>query len=137
MCAQRWAEINFSQVPSLCLDRNKRAFLNEGRGRNRDDEDRIACRERLLAVIAEKGVAALKGKQLFPHEIVAQVLDKRELSTGVSAVLNARWEAIRGVTPRGAGLELAREQLNAHASRHARLARIRSRSVQRADCARR
>ena len=95
MCAQLWAEINFSKVPSLCLDRNKRAFLNEGRGRNRDDEDRIACRERLLAVIAEKGVAALKGKQLFPHEIVAQVLDKRELSTGVSAVLNAQWEAIR------------------------------------------
>jgi hypothetical protein len=51
MCAQRWAKINFSQVPSLCLDRHKRAFLNEGRGRNRDEEDRIACRERLLAVI--------------------------------------------------------------------------------------
>jgi hypothetical protein len=95
MCAQRWAEINFAQVPSLCLDRHKRAFLNEGKGRNSEDEDRTACRERLLEMIAEKGAAALKGKQLFPHEIVAQVLGKRELSTGVSAVLNAQWEAIR------------------------------------------
>ena len=120
MCAQRWAEINFSLVPSLCLDRHKRAFLNEAKGRKprSEDEDRTTCRENLLQMIAEKGAAALKGKQLFPHEIVAQVLGKRELSTGVSAVLNAQWEAIRAgllemVAQRKAELATAAAQVEA------------------------
>ena len=79
MCAQQLAEINFSQVPSLCLDRHKRAFLNEGEKAKDDDEDRTACREHLLAIIEEKGVAALKGKQLFPRTgtCKARTLDGR------------------------------------------------------------
>ena len=76
MCANRWAEIEFSSVPSLCMDRQKRAFLNEnkkGEIAHPDAPSRRDCRERLLAHIVDKGVAALKGKQLFPHELVAQV----------------------------------------------------------------
>ncbi len=65
MCAQQWAEINFAKVSSLCLDRNKRAFLNEGKGRPLDNKDRVACRENLLTMIVEKGVNALKGKQVL------------------------------------------------------------------------
>jgi len=33
MCAQKWVEINFIKVSSLCLDRHKRVFLNEGKDR--------------------------------------------------------------------------------------------------------
>jgi len=32
-----WAEINFAKVSSLCLDRHKRAFLNKGKDRARDN----------------------------------------------------------------------------------------------------
>jgi hypothetical protein len=46
MCAHRWAEINFTKVSSLCLDRHKRVFLNEGKDSARDNLDRLACRER-------------------------------------------------------------------------------------------
>ena len=97
MCAQEFAEIEFSKVSSLCLARNKRAFLNEGKGRNAEKCDRQACRQHLLDLITEKGVAAPKGKQLFPHELVQQVLknSKDGLSAGVSAVLNVQWEAVR------------------------------------------
>jgi hypothetical protein len=99
MCAQRWAEIDFQSVPSLCMDRQKRAFLNEdekGHTAHPEDAARIACRERLLAHIADKGIAALKGKQLFPHELVEHVLTKRGApSAGVSAVLDVQWAAMR------------------------------------------
>lgn len=101
MCAQRWADIQFAKVPSLCMDRQKRAFLNEtkkGAVAHPDDPERVACRERLLAHIVDKGVAALKGKQLFPHELVQQAMGGKcrgAMSTGVSAVLDVQWEAVR------------------------------------------
>jgi len=100
MCAQRWADIDFQSVPSLCMDRQKRAFLNEdqkGKTAHPQDAARIACREKLLAHIADKGISALKGKQLFPHELVQHVLAPKRgpLSAGVSAVLDVQWAAMR------------------------------------------
>jgi hypothetical protein len=97
MCAQRWADIQFSNVPSICMDRHKYAFLNEtkkGAVAHPDDPERVACRERLLAHIADKGIAALKGKQLFPHELVQQAI-RGAISAGVSAVLDVQWNAVR------------------------------------------
>jgi hypothetical protein len=100
MCAKRWAEIEFGSVPSLCMDRQKHTFLNEkktGGVAHPDDASRAACRERLLAHIADKGVSALKGKQLFPHELVQQVINAKggTPSLGVSAVLDVQWTAVR------------------------------------------
>jgi hypothetical protein len=100
MCAKRWAEIEFGSVPSLCMDRQKRAFLNEkktGGVAHPDDASRAACREKLLAHIVDKGVSALKGKQLFPHELVQQVINAKggTPSLGVSAVLDVQWAAVR------------------------------------------
>ena len=48
-------------------------------------------------MIAEKGVSGLKGKQLFPHELVQQVLNPKRgnLSDAVCAILNIQWEAVR------------------------------------------
>ena len=48
-------------------------------------------------MIAEKGVSGLKGKQLFPHELVQQVLNPKrgDLSDAVCAILNIQWEAVR------------------------------------------
>ncbi len=68
-----------------------------GKDRARDNLDRLACREHLLEMIAEKGASGLKGKQLFPHELVQQVLNPKrgELSDAVCAILNIQWEALR------------------------------------------
>jgi hypothetical protein len=59
MCANRWREIEFSSVPSLCMDRQNRAFLNEnkqGEIAHPDDPSRQDCLERLIAHIVDKGV---------------------------------------------------------------------------------
>jgi hypothetical protein len=67
MCAQKWAEINFTKVSSLCLDRHKRVFLNEGQDRARDNLDCLACSEYLLEMTAEnfEDVSALKSRGLY------------------------------------------------------------------------
>ena len=96
MCAQQWTEIDLSSVPSLAMARYKRAFLNEGKGCCKDDPERAACRENFLKMLKEKRASALKGKQLFPHELVEEVLmPKNIVSAAVSLVLNAQWEAVR------------------------------------------
>ena len=85
----------------------------------------------MLSLITEKGVAALKGKQLFPHELVKQVLEPKRgfcgfgsggacghgLSDAVCAVLNVQWEAIRAglleqVEARQAELALAASEVD-------------------------
>jgi hypothetical protein len=116
MCAQQWSEIEMSRVSSLAMARYKRAFLNEGRGRSEDPE-RAACRENLLTLLREKR-GGVKGGALFPHQLVKEVLEPKSawgmseeemleaaiaasmgkhgaLSEGVTAVLNAQWEAVR------------------------------------------
>ena len=98
MCAQQWTEIDLSSVPSLAMARYKRAFLNEGKGCCKDDPERAACRDNFVKMLQEKGVSALKGKQLFPHQLVEEVLTPKsrgEVSAEVSLVLNAQWEAVR------------------------------------------
>jgi len=102
MCAQQWTEIDLSSVPSLAMARYKRAFLNEGKG-CKDDPERATCRDNFVKMLQEKGVSALKGKQLFPHQLVEEVLAPKsrgrfsgdEISAAVSLVLNAQWEAVR------------------------------------------
>lgn len=89
MCGNRWAEIRFEKVSSLCIDRHKHAFLNETK--KTANPDRVVCREQLLKHIVEKG---LNGKQLFPHELVKQALNSRN-SEAVSMVLNVQWDSLR------------------------------------------
>ena len=103
MCVQQWTEIDLSSVPSLAMARYKRAYLNEGKGCCKDDPERAACRDNFVKMLQEKGVSALKGKQLFPHQLVEEVLTPKssgrfsgdEVSAAVSLVLNAQWEAMR------------------------------------------
>ena len=75
MCAQRWTEIDFAKVPSLCMDRQKYAFLGEKKNRacfmHPDDPVRQACREKFIVLLSNG--ANLKGQQVLPHELVAQV----------------------------------------------------------------
>jgi len=89
MAAGRYAEIEFSRVASLCLQRSRKAFLNEAlKGKNMDDErgnrhpddeDRVECRRKLREAVAKK---AVKGKQLMPHEVASKCMSaRRALST--------------------------------------------------------
>lgn len=100
-CANAFAEIDFNRVTSLCLSRKTKAYLNESlkgfdssENGNRfpDSEDRVACRNNLLKTLAEKGV---KGKDLFPHELVSKVQSSGRSSTAVDLVINGQWKAIR------------------------------------------
>ena len=103
MAAGRWAEIEFSRVSSLCLQRSRRAFLNEalkGRcaldetgNRHPDDADRVAARAHLREAIAKK---AVKGKQLMPHEVASKCMEGRQaLSTLEADLMHAQWVALR------------------------------------------
>jgi len=92
MCANRWSEINFGKVASLCLSRNTRAFLDEdksGKIKHPDNDDRKLCRDNLIESLS-KGI---KGSQVLPNELVEKVFDGK-FSAGVTAVVNAQWESL-------------------------------------------
>ena len=102
MCAQKWAEIEISKIPSLCMNRRMKALLNEMKdvipscdedetgNRFPDNEDRVNCRQNVLDCLTKKG---LSGKQLYPHEIYQK--SRINLSSGVRAILNAQWNTMK------------------------------------------
>jgi hypothetical protein len=110
MCAQRYDEINFKKVPSLCLNRCRKAFLNElvtkkgsrhislspseqeTGNRHPDDEKRVQCRKNLQLASAEGKV---NGKVLQPHELVAQLIKNSSISAIESSVYDAQWQKIK------------------------------------------
>jgi len=106
MAAGRYAEIKFAGVGSLCLQRHRKAFLNEtckGKvasameetgNRHPNDADRVAARVHLREAMVKKGV---KGKQLGPHEITAKLMAHRRgnVSTAERDLMQAQWVAIR------------------------------------------
>jgi len=128
MAANRWEEIKFASVASLCLQRCRKAFLNEtlkGKltpaqeatgDRHPDDAARVAARQNLRAAIeSKKGV---QGKQLGPHEIAAKLMGScysRHGRSNVSALeadlLDAQWASMRsGVVEAMAAVAEARAQ---------------------------
>ena len=125
MCANQWAEIQFKNVSSVCINRQKNAFLNEtkkGTVAYPENPDRVACREILLKHIAEKGIS---GKQMFPHELVKQAL-RNNISEGVSSIINAQWISVRQglitmVSERKKEIENAKQSNAEDAEKNARL----------------
>jgi hypothetical protein len=94
MCANRWDEINFSRVPSLCLNRHRKAFLNEILNgtdlRHPDDEKRNTCRTNLLKASAKGKVC---GKVLQPHELTKQLRTSNPSQEEIQ-VYDAQWKKI-------------------------------------------
>ena len=109
MAANRWSEIKFGSVASLCLERHRRAFLNEAlkgklmpheeeTGNRSTDPMRIAARKALKEAIASK--KGVQGKQLMPHEVVRKFMSSgygcgSGLSTSESDLLGAQWDSLR------------------------------------------
>ena len=110
MCAKRYEEINFKRVPSLCLNRFRKAFLNElvtrkghshtplSEGQDEtgnrfpDDPNRVKCRKNLQLASAEGKVC---GKVLQPHELVQQLMCNSSISSVESSVYDAQWAKIK------------------------------------------
>jgi hypothetical protein len=103
MCDKRYSEIDFSHVSSVCLNKFRKAFLNEsvkkplsyheqGTGnRYPDDEDRVLCRQHLLEKTMSNNI---HGKQVMPHILVEQIINKR-LSESEETLFNSQWEKIK------------------------------------------
>jgi Mg-chelatase subunit ChlD len=92
MCSNKWSEINFEKIASLCLSRNSRAFLDEdksGKIRHPEDEVRKLCRENLIESL-KKGV---NGSQLNPNELVEKIY-KENISPAIAAVANCQWDSM-------------------------------------------
>ena len=109
MSDNEWDKINFSKdVPSVALMKYRKAFLNEvvkGRppmgdedetgNRLPQDEVRVGCRKRLRDTMVDKKASKLKGRQLFPHEIVQKFQHHNQMSTLEKDVLACQWNDIR------------------------------------------
>lgn len=107
MCKRSFAEIDFNKVPSLCLKKYKKAFLNEKVGatppmsgesetgnRYPDNEDRVLCRKHLLEAM-KKGPGVIKGKQLFPHDLVKSCMNGCNISESEYELIECQWSDIR------------------------------------------
>ena len=126
MCGKRWASIDLAGVPSVCLARSRQAFLNEKVKRRKplvgslvetgdrypDDPDRVACRKNVRAALGQhRGV---KGKQLFPHDIIRTVLrGGSNMSTLEMDLVDAQWTDIlasvrAGMASDAEGLDLGK-----------------------------
>lgn len=108
MCDQLFSTINFAHLPGIAAKKYRKAFLNEKMKRapiameqftgNRfpENQDRIDCRQHLIACITGGQV---KGKQLFPHEIIRPFLRSQGPSSAVSSyetsMLEVQWADLR------------------------------------------
>lgn len=110
MCANRFQDIYFKNVPSLCLNRFRKAFLNElvvKKGKHSDpltrseeetgnrhpyDPNRVLCRQNLKTSAL---TGKLNSKVLLPHELISKLMTPTKLSSIDSSVFDAQWIKIR------------------------------------------
>jgi len=104
MCGKRYSDIDYSRVPSICSKKFCKAFLNEKvktppsaddyetGNRFPHDEDRILSRAHLRQTIFDGKV---KGKQLYPHQIVETLHGGKSVGSLETEMLNIQWNDIR------------------------------------------
>ncbi len=107
MSADKWNEIDFFKVPSICLLKHRKAFLNEKindapssteeetGNRHPHNERRVECRKRLRGAMSQGKSRKLKGRQLYPHEVVSKFMRGQNLSTLEKELLSCQWADIR------------------------------------------
>ncbi len=107
MCANRYNAINPVHIPSRCMMKHRKAFLNEKVGgppprgveeetgnRHPKNKSRVECRKRLRKAMVDSKVKKLKGRQLFPHEIVNKMMHGYGLSGAELDVFQCQWDDI-------------------------------------------
>lgn len=110
MSTGQWDKIQFKLVPSACLFRNKKAFLNEKKKgcelRHPTDHIRNICRENLRTHVelALQGKITISGKQLGLHEFVGAIMQnnnyswqfsEKKLSKEERRIIVAQWTSKR------------------------------------------
>ena len=105
MCEKRWGQIDPTGIPSLCLAKNLKAFINEKKkippsreqqetgNRFPEDPDRVSCRQNMMRSVEDKKCNRLKGKQLYPHEIVSTLMYEVPGDLGIK-ILQSMWNDI-------------------------------------------
>ena len=107
MCANKFADIKLQSVSSLAMAKYKRAFLNKLKdgtpltedqlvtgNRFPDDPDRVQCRENLLQLLTNPS-GKIKGKDLYPHEIIKSFLNRQATDEEDVLVSTAQWQAMK------------------------------------------
>lgn len=79
MCTGKWSHINFSEVPSCAIKRLKKAF-----------EKNASIEYNTWKSKLQKGKVQVKGKQLFPYEIIREIRQTRALDP----VTAAQWDVL-------------------------------------------
>lgn len=104
MCSNQWESIVPEKVPSVCLHKEIKAFINEDLNscplwkhentgnRFPHDPKRVQCRQNFRESLLKK--ANLKSKGLFPHQIVSKLLCKKTSSLE-NEILKIQWDKIR------------------------------------------
>jgi hypothetical protein len=102
MSSKKWAEINFKKVPSVCMNKLSKAFLNESikginmdsekGNRHPDDADRVLCRKHMIDNLTK---GQINSKQLFPHEVVCKCMHGKASTSTDRLLCNVQWKGIR------------------------------------------
>lgn len=79
MCAKNWHQIQYDNVPSIAMNRLRKAFM-------RNDESRF--KEYLTDV--SSGKKTIKAKQLFPHQMVDPYM--KADNTEIDQVIEEQWK---------------------------------------------
>ena len=97
-CSGRWGDIDFNRVPGRVLNIHRKAFLNVKKGnasetRYPDNADRVHCRENFQTHLnrAIQGKVEVKGKTMFIHELVGQILDGKLNTPEERMLVEAQW----------------------------------------------
>jgi Mg-chelatase subunit ChlD len=97
-CANTWSDIDFKNVTSISLGKQKKAFLNinkKGDVRYPDREDRLLCADKFTTHVqkAVKGEFEMKGKRVGMADFTkqARVLYKSDGSPVEKDLLNSQW----------------------------------------------
>lgn len=97
-CSGRWGDIDFNRVPGRVLNIHRKAFLNVKKGntfetRYPDSVDRIRCRENFQTHLnrAVQGKVDVKGKTMFIHELIGQILNGNLNTPEERMLVEAQW----------------------------------------------
>jgi hypothetical protein len=98
-CTHNWSSINFDNVTSISLSKQKKAFLNvkkNGEIRYPENVDRIECSENFNFHIQKvvKGLTEMKGKRVGMADFTKQAIELLKLdnrSRTETMLLNSQW----------------------------------------------
>jgi hypothetical protein len=99
-CSGRWSEIDFNRVPGRALNIQRKAFLNTTKSggeelRHPDNVDRMKCRENFQSHLqkAVRGEVKVKGKTMFIHELVEQIMNGLLNTPEERVLIESQWNA--------------------------------------------